>query len=180
MTTVFLSLGSNIHRESNITAALDRLKAKFGELTVSSVYQSEAVGFTGDYFYNLVVGIECSLSLEALSEVLKNIEDENGRQRTGPRFASRTLDIDIITYGSCVGLKSGIELPRPELYYNAFVLWPIAEIVPDLIDIKTGKTYQSLWQDMAEAMSQNKVKDQKLWPIDFNWSGRCISSSQSS
>jgi 2-amino-4-hydroxy-6-hydroxymethyldihydropteridine diphosphokinase len=178
MTTVFLSLGSNIHRESNITAALDSLKEKFGKLTVSSVYQSEAVGFTGDYFYNLVVGIECPLSLKVLSEVLKKIEDENGRLRTGPRFASRTLDIDIITYGSLVGLNSGIELPRPELYYNAFVLWPIAEIVPDLIDIKTGKSYQSLWLEMSQAMSQKTGKAQKLWPIDFYWSGQRISATQ--
>jgi len=169
MATVLLSLGSNIERTKNISAALVSLNHLFGDLNISSVYESEPVGFSGDCFFNLVVGIETEISLQELSLKVKKIEDENGRLRTGPRFSARTLDIDIITYGSLQGEHSGIQLPRPELYYNAFVLWPMAELVPWLVDKKTGKTYQALWQEMCEENTQ------KLWPVEFIWSGQNIS-----
>ena len=163
MGTVLLSLGSNIDRTKNITAALDRLHDLFGELMISSVYESEPVGFSGDCFYNLIVGIETDLSLPELTHIVKKIEDQNGRIRTGPRFSARTLDIDIVTYGSLVGLNCGIELPRPELYYNAFVLWPVAELLPSVVDGKSAKTYSELW------LTLNKESAQKLWSVDFIW-----------
>lgn len=172
MHTVLLSLGSNIERTKNITAALDSLSDLFGELTISSVYESEPVGFSGDCFFNLIVGVKTNLSLQSLTENVKNIEDQNGRLRTGPRFSARTLDIDIVTYGSLFGMNSGIELPRPELYYNAFVLWPMAELLPDFKDEKTGNTYHELWRVMAIESKQ------KLWKVDFYWSEKCISSAE--
>jgi len=172
MNTVLLSLGSNIDRTKNITAALNNLNELFGELTISSVYESEPVGFSGDCFFNLIVRIETDLSLQSLTEKVKQIEDQNGRIRAGPRFSARTLDIDIVTYGSLLGLNFGIELPRPELYYNAFVLWPVAELLPSVIDAKTGKTYHDLWRVLAVE------NNQKLWKVDFYWSERCISSAE--
>lgn len=172
MNSVLLSLGSNIDRTKNITAALDSLNDLFGALTISSVYESEPVGFTGDCFFNLIVEIKTALSLQSLTEEVKLIEDQNGRLRTGPRFSARTLDIDIVTYGALQGLNFGIELPRPELYYNAFVLWPVAELLPSVIDTQTGKSYQELWRAMAETSKQ------KLWKVDFYWADKCISSVQ--
>ena len=169
MKTVLLSLGSNIERTKNITAALNSLNTIFGELKLSSVYESEPVGFKGDCFFNLIVGIKTELSLNQLTEKVKAIEDQNGRVRTGPRFSARTLDIDIVTYGAVLGLNSGIELPRPELYYNAFVLWPVAELYPKVIDLKTGQSYQDLWQSMS------KNTQQKLWKVDFCWAEKNIS-----
>lgn len=169
MNTVLLSLGSNIERTKNIKAALDSLHALFGELTISSVYESEPVGFTGDCFFNLIVAINTPLSLQSLTEKVKLIEDENGRLRTGPRFSARTLDIDIVTYGELTGLNFGIELPRPELYYNAFVLWPVAELFPDTIDVNSGRSYDQLWKTLSDQSQQ------KLWKVDFYWLGQCIS-----
>ncbi|MFT5719629.1 MAG: 2-amino-4-hydroxy-6-hydroxymethyldihydropteridine diphosphokinase [Oleiphilaceae bacterium] len=169
MNTVLLSLGSNIDRTKNITAALDSLNELCGRLSISSVYESEPVGFTGDCFFNLIVKIETDLSLQILTEQLKRIEDENGRMRTGPRFSSRTIDIDIVTYGSLLGSNFGIELPRPELYYNAFVLWPVAELLPNTVDTKTGQSYDDLWRVMAGNSKQ------KLWKVDFIWSKQYIS-----
>ena len=128
---------------------------------MSSVYESEAVGFQGSHFYNLVVAIQTNLPLAELSTLLKSIEDQHGRDRNGPKFSPRTLDIDIVCFDNLVGNIDGIELPRPELYYNAFVLKPLAEICGDEIDPKTGQSYLSLWQ-AAEL-------DQALWVIDFNW-----------
>jgi len=165
MTQVFLSLGSNMSRTQNINAGLNQLEAYFGELKLSPVYESEPVGFEGDCFFNLVVEIQCRLSLSELASCLKKIEDDNGRQRGGPRFSARSLDIDILTFGDAVGVYQGIELPRAELYYNGFVLLPMAELAPNVVDAKTRKSYQSLWNSHREEIE----KQQKLWQVDFVW-----------
>ncbi len=162
MRHVFLSLGSNLDREANIASALRKLEAKFACLEVSPVYESEAVGFDGSPFLNLVVGLETDYSLSVLTEELKLIEDQHGRQRSGPKFGPRTLDIDVITFGELVGSFDGIELPRPELYYNAFVLLPMADLVPDRIDPKTQLTYRDLWAQLKTS--------QKLWQVEFKLS----------
>ena len=170
MNRVYLSLGSNIDREFHITSALDALHAKFGELTISRVYESESVGFDGSPFYNLVVGIQTELDLSDLSNALKQLEDRHGRDRQAPRFASRTLDIDIVTYDDQVGTIAGIELPRPELYYNAFVLWPMAELRGSERDPKTGHSYAELWAGFSSS--------QRLRPVSFMWRGVNLGHSQ--
>lgn len=162
MSRVYLSIGSNVDRQHNISSCLNALHKHFGPFNMSSVYESEAVGFQGSHFYNLVVAIQTSLSLTELSILLKKIEDEHGRNRSGPKFSPRTLDIDIVCFDDLVGTFEGIELPRAELYYNAFVLKPLAEISGEEIDPKTGKTYQTLWQ--------TSELNQALWAIEFNWS----------
>jgi 2-amino-4-hydroxy-6-hydroxymethyldihydropteridine diphosphokinase len=169
MTQIYLSLGSNVDRHNNILAGLDALADSFGELHISSVYESKSVGFDGSNFYNLVVGAQSSLSIAELSELLKRIEDNNGRKRTGPKFSPRTLDIDILTYGDFVGVESGIELPRAEITKNAFVLLPLAEIAPDVLHPQLQKTYRELWQEYDQA-------SQQLWAIDFIWRDKTISS----
>ncbi|WP_417579804.1 2-amino-4-hydroxy-6-hydroxymethyldihydropteridine diphosphokinase [Nitrincola sp.] len=167
MAQVLLSLGSNLDRVRYITAGLDALAEQFGDLALSSVYESESVGFKGSPFYNLVVAIQTDLSVAELSRRLKQIEDINGRQRNGPRFCSRTLDIDILTYDDRVGEVDGVLLPRDEVDKNAFVLWPLAELLPDHCHPVRHLTYASLWQAYDQ--------DQKLWPVDFSWQGRQIS-----
>ncbi len=168
MTAIYLSLGSNIDRHKHITAALNALSEVFGDLIVSSVYESKSVGFNGSNFFNLVVGIKTDLSIGALSETLKKIEDANGRLRSGPKFSPRTLDIDILTYGNFVGVDSGVELPRSEITKNAFVLLPLAEIAAKVLHPQLQKTYSELWA----AYDKNS---QSLWSIEFEWRGREIS-----
>ncbi|MBP0048834.1 2-amino-4-hydroxy-6-hydroxymethyldihydropteridine diphosphokinase [Marinobacterium sp. AK62] len=170
MPHVYLSLGSNQSRERHIRAALDALADRFGELEISSVYESEAVGFDGSNFYNLVVGLECSVSLAELSACLKQIEDENGRDRSGPRFSGRTLDIDILTYGDLDHPRDGVQVPRDEITQNAFVLLPLAEVAPDVQHPVLKQSYAHLWDTYD--------RSQKLWPIDFEWRGRLISSAE--
>lgn len=172
MVNVYLSLGSNIETQKHIVAALDALQDDFGELEISSVFESEAVGFSGDNFYNLVVGVKTVLSVGELSQHLKDIEDANGRKRCGPKFSGRTLDIDILTYGNVVGIVDGVELPRAEILTNAFVLWPLTELVtPQCRHPETGHTYVKLWQNYDKS-------SQKLWPIDFIWQEQLISKSR--
>jgi len=168
MTQVYLSLGSNINRHQHILAGLDALANFFGELQVSSVYESKSVGFDGSNFFNLVVGIDTDISIVELSDRLKKIEDDNGRYRQGPKFSPRTLDIDILTYGDVVGIESGIELPRAEITQNAFVLLPLAEIAPDQLHPDLKQRYSELWQVYDQA-------SQHLWKVDFIWRERQIS-----
>lgn len=164
MTQVFLSVGSNIEREKHINGALDDLQLSFGQLELSSVYESEAVGFDGDHFYNLVVAVQTELSVAELSIKLHQIEDKHGRNREGPKFSSRTLDIDILTYGDCKGVFDGIHLPRDEITKNAFVLLPLSQVAPHSNYPQSAKNYQQLWADFSNS-------EQRLWRVDFSWQG---------
>jgi 2-amino-4-hydroxy-6-hydroxymethyldihydropteridine diphosphokinase len=87
MTAIYLSLGSNVDRHKHITAALDALAENVGELIISPVYESKSIGFDGSNFFNLVVGANTDLAIAELSELLKKIEDDNGRKRSGPKFS---------------------------------------------------------------------------------------------
>jgi len=165
---VYLSLGSNIEREKNILACLDALAEHFGELIISPVYESESVGFAGDSFYNLVVGLDSTLSVAELAVIMHDIEAANKRSRAGPKFGPRTLDIDILTCGELTGRVDGVELPRDEVTENAFVLLPLVDIAPDDRHPVSGRVYR----DIATSFSGS---EQKLWRIDFSWRGRVIS-----
>ena len=167
MNRVYISIGSNQNTVVNVRAALDALSARFGELVISSVYESEAVGFEGENFLNLVVALDTDEPVGPLAEWLKQVEDDNGRERNRPRFSSRTLDLDVLTYGDLVGTIDGVELPRSEILSNAFVLQPLAEIAPDERHPVSGKRYADLWRAYE--------RDQRLWPIEFHWQGQRIS-----
>ncbi len=162
MPRVYVSIGSNIDRERNIRAGVADLAEMFGDLTLSSVYESESVGFTGDAFYNLVAGFETDREVHALADDLRAIEEHHGRLRGGPRFSSRTLDIDLLLYGDRVCREGRLELPRPEILVNAFVLWPLAEIAGNLVHPTEGCTYAELWA----AYDRDR---QPLHPIPFRF-----------
>lgn len=168
MVEVCLGLGSNVTPEQHIVAALNALAQAFGKLRISRVFESEAVGFDGHDFYNLVVIINTDQCPKELVQTLRAIENENGRDRSKPKFSPRTLDIDILTYGELVGEFNGVVLPRDEILENAFVLWPLAELVPEQRHPETGQTYGELWAAYDKSR-------QKLAPVDFFWRGEMIS-----
>jgi len=161
MSTVYVSIGSNIDKESNIKGCLQALAENFGALELSKIYESEAVGFDGDNFFNLVGKFETELSVADLNIRLKAIEDQYGRERTGPKFSGRTLDIDILTYDDLVGVIDGVELPRDEITKNAFVLLPLSEIAPNVLHPTQGVSYARLWFFFDK-------DSQKLWPVTLS------------
>ncbi len=168
MAQVYLSVGSNIERCQHITAALDALQDKFGTLSISTVYESEAIGFEGDPFFNLAVGFSTSLSVSDLSAGLRQIETDNGRQRNGLKFSSRTLDIDILLYDNFSGLVEKTKIPRAEITQYAFVLKPLSELAGEQRHPQLGSPYKTLWQQFDKEL-------QPLWPVDFYWQGKQIS-----
>lgn len=168
MSRVFLGIGSNIERERYITAGLDALQALFSEMALSSVYDSAAVGFTGQPFLNLVVAVNTPIPLAELAPRLRAIELAHGRPVNATRFSPRHLDIDILTYDDLVGTVSGVQLPRGEILENAFVLRPLAELSPDTVHPELQRTYADLWQ-AYDASSQ------PLRRVDFCWRDRVIS-----
>lgn len=161
MTRIYISLGSNIERERHIRAGLDALHAEFGELAVSRVFESAAVGFAGRPFYNLVVGANTTLPLSTLCQRLRAMEFAHGREPDAKKFAPRTLDLDLLLYGDLV-CESPVALPRGEILTNAFVLWPLAELAPELRHPIDGRTLGELWQQYDKA-------SQQLCPIPFQW-----------
>ncbi len=158
---IALSLGSNIQRYHHINNGLLALESVFGRVQCSPVYESEAVGFKGNAFLNLIAIIHSDLSLLDVITILKKIEDDNGRNRGGPKFSPRTLDIDVVTYGDCHGDISGIVLPRPELFKNAFVLLPMVDLTPDQVVPGESQTYREMW------LAQGN-REQKLAKVPFD------------
>ena len=162
MARIYISIGSNIEAEQHLRQAIADLQAHYGELQLSSVYESESVGFSGDNFLNMVVGLDTGEDVHTVVQTLRQIEDRHGRVRTGPRFSARTLDLDLLLYDDLVMKHNGLELPREEITRNAFVLWPLAELAPELLHPVARQTMHSLWRAFEK-------DSQKLWPIAFEW-----------
>lgn len=172
MAQVTVSVGSNIERVHHVRACLDALAATFGSLAISRVFESEPVGFEdGRNFYNLVVAFESDLPVGELQAWCKQLEFANGRRTGVAKFSPRTLDIDLLTIGELTGRHDDVVLPRDEILQHAFVLQPLAELLPEARHPLTGKRYRDHW-DVFEA------GDQRLWPVDFIWQGRHISTAE--
>jgi 2-amino-4-hydroxy-6-hydroxymethyldihydropteridine diphosphokinase len=147
MARVYLSLGSNVEPVRYLRVALDALRGRFGALDISPAYRSAAVGFDGADFINLAVSLDTDLSPQALNDWLHALEDRNGRRRDVPRYADRTLDVDIVLYDDLVTQGTGhLDIPRKELKH-AFVLKPITDIAPQLRHPVNGRTMAELWAE---------------------------------
>ncbi|MCB1801098.1 MAG: 2-amino-4-hydroxy-6-hydroxymethyldihydropteridine diphosphokinase [Gammaproteobacteria bacterium] len=159
MPRVWVSIGSNIDRETNIRGGIAALRELFGELVVSPVYEAEAVGFEGDAFLNLVAGFYSELPPARLHGLMRAIEARFGRERSGEKFSARTLDIDVLTYGDQVTDEGGKQLPRDEILRYAFVLAPLADVAGDEPHPESGRTYAELWQAFEGSRNVRRLDD---------------------
>jgi 2-amino-4-hydroxy-6-hydroxymethyldihydropteridine diphosphokinase len=145
MERVYVSIGTNVDREANLRGGLGALRARFGPLTVSTIYECPAVGFEGEDFLNGVAGFDCDEPIAEVHAALRAIEDRFGRDRSQPKYSPRTLDLDLLLYGDVVLRDGVLVLPRPEIEKVAFVLGPLTELVGDRPHPVHGEPFTALW-----------------------------------
>jgi len=159
MATVYLCLGSNLgEREKNLTQALTMLSQKVNLEKVSSIYETEPVGYKEQpFFLNLVCQVSTNLSPGNLLHLAKAIESKMGRVPSFPN-APRVIDIDILLYDTQIIETQDLIIPHPRMTERAFVLTPLAEIAPGLVHPQANKSIAAL---AASVEGHNKVEK---WP----------------
>lgn len=146
MPDVFVAAGSNVEPEKYLCRALQALEGAFSPLRISPAYRNKAVGFEGEDFINLVVGFSTPLPVTELRRRLQEVETLCDRPGTAPKWAPRTMDLDILLYGTTVSDEPGLILPRPDLVKRPYMLKPMADIAPDVRHPLLNKTMVELWQ----------------------------------
>jgi len=167
--SVFLLLGSNQgDRENNLFRACSGIKQNIGNiLNISSVYETEPWGFEDStLFYNQALEVETNLSPEELLNAIHRIENELGRIRQDPEcgpgclypavtYSSRTMDIDILFFGSMILFTEKLMIPHPRLHERRFTLLPLEEICPGYIHPVYRKSVSEL---LLQCLDRGEVK----------------------
>jgi 2-amino-4-hydroxy-6-hydroxymethyldihydropteridine diphosphokinase len=152
---VYIGVGSNLgNRKDNFLEALDRL-AKLPDTKIlkeSSLYESEPLGDSKDWYVNGAIEIETKFKPDMLLKKFKNIERAMGRKKVKKRWGARIIDLDILLYDALVVKKKNLQIPHPEMPNRKFVLIPLIEIAPQVIHPELGVTISELLV---------KVKDDK-------------------
>jgi 2-amino-4-hydroxy-6-hydroxymethyldihydropteridine diphosphokinase len=144
----YVSLGSNLgDREAHLAAAILALRAQPGVrvMAVSKLYETAPVGPPpqGPYL-NAALRLRTQLAPRALLACLLAIEAARGRQRSARRWSARTLDLDLLFYGSLLLDEPGLRVPHPHLHERAFVLVPLCDVAPRLVHPRLGQTVEEL------------------------------------
>jgi 2-amino-4-hydroxy-6-hydroxymethyldihydropteridine diphosphokinase len=148
---VYVAVGSNVEPECNLALASRELRREFPDVAFSPWYRNRAVGFEGADFINFVAGFTTALPIDALLTRLHAIEALCGRPRDAPRWAPRTMDLDVLLYGDLVCDAPRLKLPRPDLLKRAFMLGPLAALDPDLMHPTEKLTIGELWRRFDRA-----------------------------
>jgi 2-amino-4-hydroxy-6-hydroxymethyldihydropteridine diphosphokinase len=142
---VFVAAGSNVEPEKNLAAACAQIAHPWPDAQVSHAYRNVAVGFAGPDFINRVVGFSAAQPLESVLARLHAIETQCGRPRYAPKWASRTMDLDVLLYGDLVAQTDQYTVPRPDLLKRAYMLGPLAQIAPEVVHPVAGRRIGELW-----------------------------------
>ena len=147
---VAVALGSNVgERRAHLETAIARLDSLLQHARVSTFYETDPVGVGPQpKFLNAAVAGVTRLDARMLLEALLAIEREGGRERPFPG-APRTVDLDLILYGTERLDEPGLTVPHPRFRQRRFVLEPLAEVAPDMVDPVTGKTVRELLQQLT-------------------------------
>jgi 2-amino-4-hydroxy-6-hydroxymethyldihydropteridine diphosphokinase len=149
LAVAYLCLGSNLgEREENLRQALTLLSQKVNLEKTSSIYETEPIGYKKQpLFLNQVCRIATNLPPDELLHLAKDIETSMGRVPSGQTNSPRPIDIDILFYEDKIMETPNLTIPHPRLQERAFVLIPLAEIAPDLVHRKLGKSIARLAND---------------------------------
>ena len=153
MNRIFLSLGSNLgDRGQNLKKGISLLEQLAGRPgAISSIYETEPWGCDSDLnFYNQVIELFTPLRPLPLLEAIHEIEKMCGRDRSAPRYAPRTLDVDILLYGDSVLEFPELVVPHPNLQERQFVLVPLTEIAPHMVHPVLNKDMEQLLRDCGD------------------------------
>ena len=159
MARVAVSIGSNIDRERNVKDAVAALAKIFGKLSRSPVYESAAYGFDGPPFYNLVVVFETLLNAHAVRGKIQAIENQQGREIGEHRSGSRSLDLDLLLYDDVVFHDQGLDVPRREIFEHAYILKPLADLLPAMPHPVTGESFADIWFRLGSYQEMLSVVD---------------------
>jgi 2-amino-4-hydroxy-6-hydroxymethyldihydropteridine diphosphokinase len=164
VTQVLVAAGSNIEPMANLRRALDLLARHYPRLQCSRAYRNAAVGFEGEDFVNLVFGFGTDDDVQSVLARLHEAEAACGRARNAPKWAPRSMDLDILLFGDRVCDEPGLVLPRPDLARRAYMLGPAAELAPATVHPTLGRTLAELWRDFVRDGHPMRV-------VDLGWPG---------
>ncbi len=142
---VYVSAGSNIEPVRHLRMACRELDKTFGPVAVSGAVRSAAVGFDGPAFVNLVIGFVTDMTAAGIIDELERLHRLAGRRRGAQRYASRTLDLDLLWYGGQQLQVGRQRLPHPDIDRYGFVLGPLAELAADLVHPVHDVTIGEMW-----------------------------------
>jgi len=151
MPQVYVAAGSNIEPERHLAMAVRELERQFPGMRCSPWYRNTAVGFEGEDFINFVSAFPTHLPVNEVLQRLHAIETLCGRPREAPRWAPRSMDLDVLLYGDLVCQEPHLKLPRPDLLKRAYMLGPLADLAPDLVHPTEKQTIGELWQRFDRA-----------------------------
>jgi 2-amino-4-hydroxy-6-hydroxymethyldihydropteridine diphosphokinase len=149
----YVGVGSNLgDRWANLARAARGLRAepRLALLRASRVWDTPPLGPPQPRYLNAVLEVEAGGPARALLDSLLRVERAAGRTRSGPRWAARTLDLDLLLFGDEVIRRPGLAVPHPELASRRFVLAPLAELGPGRIVPGTGRTVAELLEALPE------------------------------
>jgi len=148
---VYVAAGSNVAPEQNLTRAVAALAREFPGVRCSPWYRNRAVGFDGADFINLVAGFDTSRPVREVLATLHAIEAQCGRPREAPRWAPRSMDLDVLLYGDLLCDEPGLRLPRPDLLKRAYMLGPLAQLAPEVMHPTAHLSMGELWRRFDQA-----------------------------
>ena len=154
MILIHINIGTNIDKVNQINHTITKLKQYFKPIKCSSIYQSPAVGFVGNDFYNLGINTQTKLTIAEINLILHSIEDQQGRDRTKSQFSDRVIDLDLILYNDVIDDYHNI--PRSDIAKYNFILAPLYELMPYIIHPITKLSYKQLWQQQNKTPSLTK------------------------
>ena len=164
MPDVYVAAGSNVEPEKNLALACAQIAHTWPDARFSRAYRNVAVGFEGPDFINLVTGFQAAQPLHSVIERLRGIETNCGRPRYAPKWASRTMDLDVLLYGDLVERTADYTLPRPDLLKRPYMLGPLAELAPDVVHPVEKRTIGELWQSFDRDGHRMTAVDIELPP----------------
>lgn len=151
MPNVYVAAGSNIEPERHLEMAVRELERQFPGVRFSPWYRNRAVGFEGEDFINFVAGFAVDFPVGEVLARLHAIEALCGRTREAPRWAPRSMDLDVLLYGDLVCQEPHLKLPRPDLLRRAYMLGPLAMLAPEVMHPTEGQTIGELWDRFDRA-----------------------------